>query len=219
MSEGAKIFERITSANVDQFLAIMLDGELYSAPRINEPITGGRCQISRAGGFPADEAYRLASVLENPLQAPVPRDGNAQRGSDVGQGLHRQRHSRGVDRRGRGDHFHGGVLFGGGHGRQHGAAHEHPDHGRRAGDVQVHADVARHRRRGVDHRNGGGHQCADLRARPGGTGGEQGVARRHRGGVLAGVSRHFRCALHGDPYRPSFWFQWAAARSRGSASR
>jgi SecD/SecF fusion protein len=70
-SDGAKIFGRVTTANVDHFLAIMLDGELYSAPRINEPITGGQCQISRQGGFPSDEAYRLASVLENPLQAPV----------------------------------------------------------------------------------------------------------------------------------------------------
>jgi SecD/SecF fusion protein len=69
--EGAKTFERITTANVDHFLAIVLDGDLYSAPRINEPISGGRCQISRQGGFPLDEAQRLASVLENPLQAPV----------------------------------------------------------------------------------------------------------------------------------------------------
>ncbi len=35
------------------------------------PSRGGRCQISRSGGFPLDEAQRLASVLENPLQAPV----------------------------------------------------------------------------------------------------------------------------------------------------
>jgi len=69
--EGAKIFGRVTSANVDHLLAIVLDGELYSAPHINEPITGGKCQISRGGGFPIDEAQRLASVLENPLQAPV----------------------------------------------------------------------------------------------------------------------------------------------------
>ena len=70
-AEGAKIFERITTASVGRQLAIILDGELYTAPRINEPISGGRCQISRSGGFPLDEAQRLASVLENPLQAPV----------------------------------------------------------------------------------------------------------------------------------------------------
>jgi len=69
--EGARVFERITTANVDHFLAIVLDGELYTAPRINEPISGGRCLISRQGGYPLDEAQRLASVLENPLQAPV----------------------------------------------------------------------------------------------------------------------------------------------------
>jgi SecD/SecF fusion protein len=69
--EGARIFERVTAANVDRFLAIVLDGELYTAPVIREPIAGGRCQISRQGGFPMEEAQRLASVLENPLQAPV----------------------------------------------------------------------------------------------------------------------------------------------------
>ena len=69
--EGASLFERLTSANVDHFLAIVLDGELYTAPRINEAISGGHCQISRQGGYPIDEAQRLASVLENPLQAPV----------------------------------------------------------------------------------------------------------------------------------------------------
>ncbi len=68
-TEGAKLFGDITAANVNHQLAIVLDGELYSAPNINEPIMGGNCEIS--GGFDWEEAYELANVLQNPLEAPV----------------------------------------------------------------------------------------------------------------------------------------------------
>jgi len=68
-SEGATMFADITRENVGHQLAIILDGELYSAPNINEPILGGNCQIS--GGFDLKEAYELANVLQNPLEAPV----------------------------------------------------------------------------------------------------------------------------------------------------
>ncbi len=68
-NDGAKMFGDITRENVGRQLAIVLDGELYSAPNINEPILGGNCEIS--GGFDLAEAYELANVLQNPLQAPV----------------------------------------------------------------------------------------------------------------------------------------------------
>lgn len=68
-SEGASLFADITRENVGRLLAIVLDGELYSAPRINEPILGGSCEIS--GDFDIREAYELANVLQNPLEAPV----------------------------------------------------------------------------------------------------------------------------------------------------
>ncbi len=68
-SEGASMFGKITSEHVNQQLAIVLDGELYSAPNINEPILGGNCQIT--GNYDLKEAYRLANALENPLEAPV----------------------------------------------------------------------------------------------------------------------------------------------------
>lgn len=68
-SEGAKIFGRVTSANVGRELAIVLDGELYSAPVIQDAITGGNAQIT--GRFTYTEATQLANVLENPLEAPV----------------------------------------------------------------------------------------------------------------------------------------------------
>ena len=68
-SEGAKIFGELTEANVGHQLAIVLDGVLYSAPTIDEPILGGSGVIR--GSFEAKEAQELANVLENPLQAPV----------------------------------------------------------------------------------------------------------------------------------------------------
>ncbi len=73
-SEGAQKFEQITTQYAPRdgkyhSLAIVLDGELYSAPRINGPISGGRAQIT--GQFTVQEAFALANVLENPLEAPV----------------------------------------------------------------------------------------------------------------------------------------------------
>jgi SecD/SecF fusion protein len=67
--EGAGIFGRVTGANVGRQLAIVIDGKLESAPVIQDAILGGRAQIT--GSFSLLEAQRLASVLENPLQAPV----------------------------------------------------------------------------------------------------------------------------------------------------
>ncbi len=68
-TEGAVIFERITGANIGRQLAIVIDGELQSAPVIQDKISGGRAQIT--GSFSLPEAQRLASVLENPLEAPL----------------------------------------------------------------------------------------------------------------------------------------------------
>lgn len=64
-SEGTKKFADVTTANSGRLLGIVLDGKLYSAPRINEPITGGSAQIT--GRFSAREAEQLANVLNNPL--------------------------------------------------------------------------------------------------------------------------------------------------------
>lgn len=67
--EGAKLFEEITRENVGENLAIFLDGEMISAPRINEAIVGGRAVIS--GGFTPDEARSLSQNL-NFGALPVP---------------------------------------------------------------------------------------------------------------------------------------------------
>ncbi len=71
-SQGRDLFSQVTSENVGHQLAIVLDGELYSAPVINEPIHGGNAVIN--GSFDLKEAMNLANVLQNPLEAPVKID-------------------------------------------------------------------------------------------------------------------------------------------------
>jgi preprotein translocase subunit SecD len=67
---GTRIFGEVTEQNVGRHLAIILDGTLYSAPRINERIPGGRAVIT--GQFTVDEARDLAIVLRaGALPAPV----------------------------------------------------------------------------------------------------------------------------------------------------
>jgi SecD/SecF fusion protein len=68
-SEGASLFAQVTRENVGRYLAIILDGELYSAPRIRSEIPGGSGVIE--GDFTVKEAFELANVLINPLEAPV----------------------------------------------------------------------------------------------------------------------------------------------------
>jgi SecD/SecF fusion protein len=75
-SDGATRFAHVTTeygpdpqTNRKHEMAIILDGELYSAPQINEPIVNGECQIT--GHFTDQEAQGIASVLENPLRAPL----------------------------------------------------------------------------------------------------------------------------------------------------
>ena len=72
--EGARIFEALTrewspKGNKKYQMAIVLDGELYSAPQINGVIAGGSGVIT--GNFSEREVLDLVSVLENPLEAPV----------------------------------------------------------------------------------------------------------------------------------------------------
>ena len=62
--EGAKRFRLVTEKLVSKPLAIVLDGKLYSAPTINEPLSKN-AQIS--GSFSQREAIDLANVLNNPL--------------------------------------------------------------------------------------------------------------------------------------------------------
>jgi preprotein translocase subunit SecD len=69
-AEGAQRFADITEQNVGRRLAIILDGTLYSAPRINERIPGGQAVIT--GQFTVEDARDLAIVLrEGALPASV----------------------------------------------------------------------------------------------------------------------------------------------------
>jgi preprotein translocase subunit SecD len=60
-SAGARRFGRVTQENVGKPFAIILDDKILSAPNINEPILGGRAQIS--GNFTVQSAHDLAVSL------------------------------------------------------------------------------------------------------------------------------------------------------------
>jgi preprotein translocase subunit SecD len=60
-SEGSRIFCRITRESTGERFAILLDNQVLTAPRINEPICGGSGQIS--GNFTAESANELAVML------------------------------------------------------------------------------------------------------------------------------------------------------------
>lgn len=68
-SEGAVKFAKVTRENVGRLLAIVLDGELASAPRINSEIPNGSGEIT--GNFTIEEGIELANTLQNPLESPV----------------------------------------------------------------------------------------------------------------------------------------------------
>ena len=61
--DAAKQWARITAANIEKQVAIVLDGQVYSAPRVNNVIEGGRSSIT--GNFSTDEAKDLANVLKS----------------------------------------------------------------------------------------------------------------------------------------------------------
>ncbi|MBW2296261.1 MAG: protein translocase subunit SecD [Deltaproteobacteria bacterium] len=68
--KGGRIFSQITEQNVKKRLAIVLDSKIYSAPVIQEKISGGSARIT--GNFSTDEAHDLAIVLRaGALPAPV----------------------------------------------------------------------------------------------------------------------------------------------------
>ena len=58
---GAEDFARVTSRNIGRQLAIVLDGNLYCAPVVNQAITGGSAEIS--GRFSDEEAKSIADAL------------------------------------------------------------------------------------------------------------------------------------------------------------
>jgi len=61
-SRGSKDWARITTEHVQDYIAVVLDGKVYSAPVIQGPITTGSSRIS--GNFDTEEVSTLASILE-----------------------------------------------------------------------------------------------------------------------------------------------------------
>ena len=61
--DAAKQWARITAANINKQVAIVLDNQVYSAPNVNSVIEGGRSSIT--GNFSTDEAKDLANVLKS----------------------------------------------------------------------------------------------------------------------------------------------------------
>lgn len=67
--EGRELFAKLTAENIDKPLAIVLDGQIIQAPRVNDTITNGEAVIT--GGFTPEEAKLLATRL-NSGALPVP---------------------------------------------------------------------------------------------------------------------------------------------------
>ena len=61
--EGGQKFARMTQQNTGKLFAIILDGQVISAPQIREPIFGGISQIS--GSFTVESANQLAIALRS----------------------------------------------------------------------------------------------------------------------------------------------------------
>ncbi len=62
-SEGAREWAALTKANVGKAVAIVLDGVVYSAPRVNQEIDGGQSSIS--GNFTIEDTKDLANTLKS----------------------------------------------------------------------------------------------------------------------------------------------------------
>ena len=62
-SDGARRWAALTKANVGKAIAIVLDGTVYSAPRVNGEISGGQSSIS--GNFTIEDTKDLANTLKS----------------------------------------------------------------------------------------------------------------------------------------------------------
>ena len=62
-SDGARRWAELTKANVGKAIAIVLDGVVYSAPRVNGEIDGGQSSIS--GNFTIEDTKDLANTLKS----------------------------------------------------------------------------------------------------------------------------------------------------------
>ena len=81
---GARKFGNYTANNVGALFAIVLDGEVISAPQIREAITGGSGQIT--GNFSVEESSELSILLRaGALPAPMQFEEERTIGPELGQ--------------------------------------------------------------------------------------------------------------------------------------
>jgi SecD/SecF fusion protein len=75
---------QVTGRNIGKYIAVVLDDRVYSAPVVNQKISGGNSQIS--GNFDIREANDLANVLKaGKLPAPAKIVASEQVGASLGQ--------------------------------------------------------------------------------------------------------------------------------------
>ncbi len=65
-SKGKDLFASYTASHINDYFAVVLDGDVITAPVIREAIPGGQVQISQngIGGYPLAEAQNLVTVLQ-----------------------------------------------------------------------------------------------------------------------------------------------------------
>ena len=68
-SDGARTWAELTKKNINHAIAIVLDGVVYSAPNVENEITGGRSSIT--GNFTTEDTKDLTNVL-NSGKMPAP---------------------------------------------------------------------------------------------------------------------------------------------------
>ncbi len=170
-TQGGVEFGKLTGDNVGRYMAIVLDENVNSAPRINERIPNGRARITLGHAIGKtdeqmlQEALNLVLVLRaGALPAPVSvgRDPSGRREPRG------RAHSQGQPRRpggpGAGGGLHGGLLPEVGAHRRRGADPQRRPDPRRPGAVQRHAHPAGHRRLRAHPGHRGGRQRPDQRA-------------------------------------------------------
>ena len=108
-AEGTQEWSRMTGENIGKCIAIVLDGYVYSAPRVNSKIDKGQSQIT--GDFTIQEAKDLANVL-NSGKVPRARQDHSGygRGSLAGPGVDQRRYGLVRDRLHPRTALHGPVL-------------------------------------------------------------------------------------------------------------
>ena len=90
---GKDLFANYTRDNIGKYFAIVLDGEVITAPVIQNSIPNGQVQISSGGigGYPLDEAQNLVTILQfGQLPFPIEELANTTVSPTLGEAFLRQ---------------------------------------------------------------------------------------------------------------------------------